>query len=64
MLDELLGGGVAFDQHQTCGNWTYPNLVCALSGQYSTDLGDVPTTSDGAPRRLDRGLVRVAERLP
>ena len=63
VLDGLLGGGVAFDQHQTCGNWTYPNLVCALSGQYSTELGYVPTTSDGAPKRLPGDIELMASLL-
>ena len=62
-LDGLLADGVALDRHQACGNWTYPNLVCALSGQLSTELGYVPTTSEGAPDRLPGEIELMANLL-
>ncbi len=31
-LDSLLAEGVAFDDHRSCANWTYPSSVCALTG--------------------------------
>ena len=31
-MDRLLGEGVALDNHRSCSDWTYPSILCALTG--------------------------------
>ncbi len=47
-LDGLLAAGVALDDHRSCSNWTYPSMLCALTGQSPTELGFIATTNLGA----------------
>ncbi len=51
-LDGLLAAGVALDDHRSCSNWTYPSMLCALTGQSPTELGFMPATSGGEPYPL------------
>jgi arylsulfatase A-like enzyme len=46
-LDSLFERGVALDDHRSCSNWTYPGMLCALTGQGPLDLGFIPMTNLG-----------------
>jgi arylsulfatase A-like enzyme len=41
-LDTLRADGVELTAHQSCSNWTYPSVVCALSGQRSNYQSYLP----------------------
>lgn len=41
-LDQLAEQGVVMDRHQTCSAWTYPGIVCTLTGQMPYTFGFMP----------------------
>ncbi len=51
-LDSLFERGVALDDHRSCSNWTYPGMLCALTGQGPLDLGFMATTNASSPLQL------------
>ena len=62
-LDELMDEGVVLDDHQSCSNWTYPSMLCLLSGQNTLDLGFEPTVYYGAPDLFPSGKELLADWL-
>ncbi len=44
-MDSLMREGVPLDAHQSCSNWTYAGVLCALSGQNGVDFGFIPRLS-------------------
>jgi len=59
-LDGLIGGGVALDDHVSCSSWTYPSMLCALSGRSTTDIGFEPLHDPaGEPLPLPDGQVEL-----
>ena len=42
MLDGLLASGLALEDHRSCSSWTYPSVMCALSGRDNLDIGYMP----------------------
>ena len=51
-LDARLAEGVVLDNHQSCSNWTYPGVQCAMDGYDAVDLGMMPSFSrDPVPDR-------------
>ncbi len=53
VLDARLAQGVVLAQHRACSNWTYPALLCLLSGAYPTDLGFMPRNTEPAPPGIE-----------
>jgi len=49
-LTAMMAEGVTLDNHFTCAPWTFPGVLCSLSGQYNTELGYIPTVYEGVPR--------------
>lgn len=46
-IDRILDEAVVLDAHQSCANWTYPSILCALGGQTTVDIGyDPPVVPD------------------
>jgi len=63
-LDGLLAGGVVLDDHRSCSSWTYPSVVCALTGRDLMDLGWVPQrTPDGGLEDLPGAAPTLASML-
>jgi len=57
-FDRLLSEGVALDDHRSCSNWTYPGMLCALTGQGPLELDFIAMTNTGSeppsvPGRID-----------
>ncbi|HNH49305.1 MAG TPA: sulfatase-like hydrolase/transferase, partial [Myxococcota bacterium] len=50
-MDELAERSMVMDRHQSCSAWTYPSVLCALTGQLPYSLGfmPVPTSTEGQP---------------
>ena len=40
-LDSIAANGLALDNHQSCSNWTYPGVVCAMDGRSPLEYGFV-----------------------
>ncbi len=48
-LDALLGESVLLAAHQSCANWTYASVMCALAGRSTVDIGyDPPVNPEKA----------------
>ncbi len=62
-IDALLTGGVSFMQHRSCSSWTYPSMLCVLTGTDQTALGFFPANNDGAPPSAPDELTLMAERF-
>lgn len=45
-LDGLLRDGLALDDHRSCSNWTYPSMLCVLTGQDLLDVGFFPSANN------------------
>jgi arylsulfatase A-like enzyme len=54
---------VVFDDHRSCSSWTYPSMVCALTGSDQLSAGFWPPNNDGLPPEAPDDLVLLAERL-
>ncbi|MCA9489225.1 MAG: sulfatase-like hydrolase/transferase [Myxococcales bacterium] len=50
-LSSLLQTGVALDDHQQCGDWTFHSMTCTLLGRQTEEIGWVarPTGADPTP---------------
>jgi len=49
-LDRLLDEGFTLDDHRSCSSWTWPSVLCALSGRTIATLGVIsPGPSDPPP---------------
>lgn len=46
-LDGIAEESVALDRHTSCSNWTFPSVLCALSGRYNYETGFFPRLSSG-----------------
>ncbi len=44
-LDSLAAESVALDNHISCSNWTFPSVLCALSGRSNLETGFMPRLS-------------------
>ncbi len=54
-LDGIAENSLALDDHQSCSNWTYPGVVCAMDGRSPLEYGFVPSFArDPLP---DRGTL-------
>jgi len=45
-LDGLAAEGVLLTHHRTCSSWTYPGIICAMTGKTSEALGFAATVPD------------------
>ena len=61
-LQGLLDDALHLAEHRSCGNWTYPSLVCALAGGMPVDVGFVPTVASSPPH-LPSDVRLLAEEL-
>ena len=48
-LDGFFRKSVVLDDHRSCSNWTYPGMLCGLTGQDVLDLNFIPMTNLGEP---------------
>lgn len=55
-LDSLLQESVVHTDLRGCSNWTYPSLLCLMTGQSSVDLGFEPVTGDAETQSLPAQL--------
>lgn len=63
-LDRLLAEGVALDNHTSCSNWTYPSMLCLLSGNTTVALGFEPLgVNPYEPEPLDEGIPLLSHML-
>ena len=60
-LDELAARSLALDRHQSCSAWTYPSVICAITGQFPHSLGfmPLPTSMEDQPS-LPSGTTTLA----
>lgn len=42
-LDGIAANGLALDKHQSCSNWTFPGVVCAMDGRSPLEYGFIPS---------------------
>lgn len=42
-LDSIANNALALDDHQSCSNWTYPGVVCAMDGRSPLEYDFVPS---------------------
>ena len=62
-LDAVLAAGVTLDDHQSCSNWTYASLLCALGGRYNAEAGIAPESDDLDTDPLPQGVRLLGEVL-
>ena len=64
-LDQLADTSLTADRHRSCSAWTYPSVVCALTGRMPYDLGAFPwigTPAEDMPR-IPEGTPTLASLL-
>ncbi|MFT5681723.1 MAG: arylsulfatase A-like enzyme [Myxococcota bacterium] len=42
-LDSIANNGLALDDHQSCSNWTFPGVICAMDGRSPLEYDFVPS---------------------
>lgn len=46
-IDLLLAGGVTLGRHRSCSNWTYPSMLCILTGNTGAEIETLPVGGTG-----------------
>ncbi|MEQ1501507.1 MAG: sulfatase-like hydrolase/transferase [Myxococcota bacterium] len=62
-LSSLFAEGVALDDHQQCGNWTFQSTSCTLIGRPNEDLGWFAKLNGDGPTPVPDGQETIAARL-
>jgi len=62
-IDTFFEGGLAFSNHYSCSSWTFPSMLCALTGMDQLTMGFWPnnSTAGGDPGAAPRSLNMLAE---
>jgi len=62
-IDSFFEGGLAFSNHYSCSSWTFPSMLCALTGMDQVTLGFWPnnSTAGGDPGAAPRAIDMLAE---
>ena len=45
VLNGLVKNSIILENHQSCSSWTYPSVVCVMTGSDLLTVGFIPTTS-------------------
>jgi len=62
-LDRLLSEGFTLDDHRSCASWTWPSVLCALSGRNIADLGVMSPSPAYQPPVLPESVVLLSDWL-
>ncbi len=61
-LDALLASGLSFDNHRSCSNWTFPSMLCGLTGSGLLELEFVPVaTPTESPVPVPDGITMLGD---